>query len=122
MENKPRVIKATLSYNAWIKQYVLLWNGIIQLTDSEVELLIEFLYKFFELKKTISTDNELFDILFSTKKRKEIKEKLNISEQIFNNRFTALKKKGVIKEHDGSYKLDNKVIPLQEVTFKFIIE
>ena len=121
MENKPKVIKASLSFNQWVKQYVLLWNGFVQLTDAEIDLLIEFITKYFELKKNITADTDLYELLFSTKKRKEIKDKLGISEQVFNNRFTALKKKGVILEIENTYKLSNKIIPLQEITFKFEI-
>lgn len=121
MKTKPKIIKASLSYESWIKQYVLLWNGIVQLTDSEMELLVEFIHTFLELKKAISNDDELFNSLFSTRKRKDIKEKLNISEQVFNNRFNALRKKGVILESNNTYILSNKIIPLEEVTFKFEI-
>ncbi len=122
MDNKPTIIKASLSYNEWIKQYIMLWNGILQLTDSEVKLLQTFIIKYFELKKIISSDKEIYELLFSTKKRKEIKIELGISEQIFNNRFVSLKKKGIINIDDNDlYRLNNKIIPLTEVTFKFEI-
>lgn len=119
MENKPKVIKATLDHNQWIRYYIYLWNGTIKLTEAEIDLLELFILKYFELKTTISSDTELFEVLFSTKKRREIKEKLNISEQVFNNRFNAIKKKHIITEVDNEYQLDPMIIPLKEVTFKF---
>lgn len=119
---KQHTIKAVLSYEAWIKQYIFLWNGMLQLTTAEIDLLYTLIIKYFELKKVISSDNEVFELLFSTRKRKEIKTELNISEQVFNNRFVALKKKGIIKTVNNSYKLDNKILPLQELTFKFEIK
>jgi hypothetical protein len=118
-EIKPKVVKATLDFNSWIRYYIYLWNGSIKLTEAEIDLLEMFLSKYFELKQSISLDSELYELLFSTKKRKEIKEKLNISEQVFNNRFTALKKKSIILENNGVYRLNPMIIPLKEVTFKF---
>src|SRR6185369_7709365 len=116
---KPKVVKATLDHSSWIRYYIYLWNGSVKLTEAEIDLLELFIYKYFELKSTISSDSELYELLFSTKKRREIKEKLNISEQVFNNRFTALKKKNIIKEVNQEYSLNPMIIPLKEVTFKF---
>lgn len=123
MENnliiKPKVVKATLDYTSWIRYYIYLWNGSVKLTEAEIDLLALFLSKYFDLKNTITSDTELYEVLFSTKKRREIKEKLNISEQVFNNRFTALKKKNIIREVNQEYSLNPMIIPLKEVTFKF---
>ncbi len=119
MENKPKVVKATLDFNSWIRYYIYLWNGSIKLTEAEIDLLELLLIKYFDLKSTISSESELYESLFSTKKRRDIKEKLNISEQVFNNRFTALKKKNIILETKGEYRLNPMIIPLKEVTFKF---
>ncbi len=116
---KPKVVKATLDHTSWIRCYIYLWNGSVKLTEAEIDLLALFLSKYFDLKNTITSDTELYEVLFSTKKRREIKEKLNISEQVFNNRFTALKKKNIIKEVNQEYSLNPMIIPLKEVTFKF---
>ena len=121
MEDKPVVVTATLTYKQWIKQYILLWNGMLQLTEAEVDLLNTFIVRYLDLKKRISTEEERYELLFSTRNRKEIKTELGISEQVFNNRFSSLKKKGIIKSTTNSYKIDNKLIPLHNVTFKFNI-
>lgn len=118
---KPKVVKAKLDHTSWIRYYIYLWNGSIKLTEAEIDLLALFIDKYFELKSTISLESELYEVLFSTKKRREIKEKLNISEQVFNNRFTALKKKNIIRDINSEYSLNPLIIPLKEVTFKFEI-
>ena len=79
---KPKVVKATLDHSSWIRYYIYLWNGSVKLTEAEIDLLELFIHKYFELKSTISSDSELYEVLFSTKKRREIKEKLNISANI----------------------------------------
>lgn len=120
IELKPKVVKAKLDHTSWIRYYIYLWNGSIKLTEAEIDLLALIIDKYFELRSTISLESELYEVLFSTKKRREIKEKLNISEQVFNNRFTALKKKGIITNLiKDEYQLNPMMIPLKEVTFKF---
>lgn len=119
IETKPKVVKAILDYNQWVRYYIYLWNGSIKLTEAEIDVLCLFLLKYLELKSSISSESDLYEILFSTRTRRDIKEKLNISEQVFNNRFTALKKKSIIIQIKDTYKINPMMIPLKEVTFKF---
>lgn len=119
IETKPKVVKAILDYNQWVRYYIYLWNGSIKLTEAEIAVLCLLLLKYLELKSSISSELDLYEILFSTRTRRDIKEKLNISEQVFNNRFTALKKKSIIIQIKDTYKINPMMIPLKEVTFKF---
>lgn len=119
---KPKVVKATLNHTQWIRYYIYLWNGSIKLTEAEVDLLALLIEKYFELKSTISSESELYEVLFSTRKRREFKEKLNVSEQVFNNRFTAIKRKKIIIEANNEYKLNPLIIPVNEVVFKFEVK
>lgn len=121
-ELKPKVVKATLDHTSWIRYYIYLWNGSIKLTEAEIDLLALIIDKYFELKTTINSESALYEVLFSTKQRRDIKEKLSISEQVFNNRFTALKAKGIITQpNKDEYRLTPMIIPLKEVVFKFEI-
>jgi hypothetical protein len=47
---------------------------------------------------------------------------LNVSEYTFNNRMASLRKKEVIHLEDGLYYLDKRVLPVEEITFKFVIK
>ena len=120
--NTPSIIASKVNTDKWIRSYLLLWSGILQLTEGEFNLLYELVKEYNSLKSTISSDNQRFEMLFSTKTRGRIRTKLDISESLFNNRIHSLKSKDVIINKDNMLSLNNKVLPVKELTFKFYIE
>jgi hypothetical protein len=106
----------------WIRNYLMLWSTGLELTDSEFELIYEFVIEYFNLKNTISSDSQVFEVLFSTKCRNKIRTKLDISVSLFNNRISALKSKGVIIVKEDVLQLAKNIIPVKEVCFKFYVE
>lgn len=106
----------------WIRNYLMLWSTGLELTDSEFELIYEFIVEYFNLKNTISSDSQAFEVLFSTKSRNKIRTKLDISVSLFNNRISALKSKNVIIVKEDVLQLAKNIIPVKEVCFKFYIE
>lgn len=116
------IVAAKVDTDKWIKSYLTLWSGILALTEGEFNLLYVLVKEYTELKNNISTDNQRFEILFSTKTKKKLRSILDISESLFNNRIHSLKAKSVIIKKDDSLCLNKKVIPVKELTFKFYIE
>jgi hypothetical protein len=74
------------------------------------------------ISKGIKEKEELSEFIFGRHSRKELIKKLNISEFTFNNRLASLKRKQVVHYKDGIYYLDKRVIPVNEITFKFVIK
>lgn len=81
--------------------YLLVTKAYHNLTDSEIQLAAKFMYYYNEYSKSVDKDELVFELLFSTKSRKNIREELNIDKAVnFNVTFNALKKKGIIQEQD----------------------
>lgn len=81
--------------------YLLVTKAYHSLTDSEIQLAAKFMYYYNEYSKSVDKDELVFELLFSTKSRKNIREELNIDKAVnFNVTFNALKKKGIIQEQD----------------------
>ena len=103
----------------WVK----LWNGGLELTEKEQRFLGEILFRVMDLRGKGIKEPYLGELVFSTKTLAEIKKKLELSKQGLNNYKAQLKKKGVIyKDEDGIYHLDQKLIPQETLTFKFIYD
>jgi hypothetical protein len=120
-QSKPLTIK--VSKDSYIENYLLLWKGYLNLTLSDINILIEFITIFNKLKSTNTNDDLCFIETFSKENRKVIADKLKISEYSFNNTFMRLKnQKGIIEKTRYGYRLNSKVFPTTSVTFIFKIE
>lgn len=120
--DKSSVYATKVNVDNWIKSYLMLWSTGLNLTEAEFNLIYEFLKEYFSLKQTISSESQVFEVLFSTKSRTKIRNKLDISVSLFNNRISALKAKGVILVKDDNLTLAKRIIPVKEITFKFYTE
>lgn len=120
---KNKLIKATIPKQDFVKAYLMLFNGNLKLTPTEIEILESFINKYLELSKVIKDENILNNTLFSTDIKKEIKVKTKMSSDYnFNNYIQNLKKKSVILvDKKGKYSLNKVVIPVESVTFEFNI-
>jgi hypothetical protein len=102
----------------FIRWYILLFNGWLELTSKEISILEEFIRLKISLETQISNEDLLNNQLFSSVSRQLIREKCNISsEQSFNNHFGALKNKGVIDKTSKGYKISPKILPQKHVVF-----
>jgi hypothetical protein len=116
--NTSKVLKIKVNNTDYIDKYLLLWKGYLNLTDGDIAVLKEFIIIFHNTN--IENEDLAFIIVFNKENRKAIADKLNISEYSFNNIFMRLKnKKGIIQKTDYGYRLSAKVLPVEEVTFKF---
>lgn len=118
---KNKLIKATIPKKDFVKAYLMLFNGNLKLTPTEIEILECFINKYLELSKLIKDEGLLNNTLFSTDIKKEIKVKTKMSSDYnFNNYVQNLKKKSVILvDKKGKYSLNKAVIPVESVTFEF---
>jgi hypothetical protein len=118
-----KTIKATIPQASFARTYITLWNGMLGLTDKEMDLIEEFVNRYNNYCMSLKDTKLIYELLFSTQTMKEIRNKINMNEQQFNNYKSALKKKKVIHmDDDGNYRLDERVIPVSEITFKFEIQ
>jgi biotin operon repressor len=102
-----------------IKFHLQLMNGFLGLTSKEADILSEFIKLYEELLPQISNKDILNSQLFSSTCRKQVREKLEISsENLFNNYFKSLKDKGVIEKSGNSYKLSEKILQKEKISFE----
>ena len=83
------------------REYLTLINGILRLTDKELELVALFL-----------DINDIDDNVFSVKNRKEVQIRANVNGLNLNNHIVRLKKKGIIIDDNGILVLNEKIIPI----------
>lgn len=119
-QSKPLIIK--VSQEEYIEKYLLLWKGYLNLTTSDIAILVEFISIFNILKLTNPNEDLCFIEVFNKENRKIIADKLQISEYSFNNTFMRLKnQKGIIEKTKYGYRLNSKILPVLSITFNFSI-
>lgn len=89
---------------------------ISNLRPKELDVLAELMYHNAQMKD-MSAD-EKYDILFSTRMRKEMRESIGISEDSFNNNLSILRKWGLITKDNHL----NKSLETVRFDGKFILE
>lgn len=85
-------------------------NPISKLRPKEMMVLAEIMFQYNQFDGLKSDD--VYAIIFSTKKRKEMRELINISEESFNNNLSILRRYGLITKENRLNK------SLESVKFK----
>ena len=111
--------KALFTINPKSKQeFFILWvsllNVFLSIRKKEILVLAKIIEKHHELSKTMSDQDELAGVLFSTKIRVEIREELELDELNFNNILCGLRRKKLILKN----KINPKLIPQLDNLFK----
>jgi len=115
-----RIIINTNDEN-FVRLYLMLWRTALRLTDSEVIVLEAIVKRYIKLKSEGVKDSYIPDLLFTTTARKELQEAVGYSENHFNNIVKTLKDKRIISKVGDSYTIsDPRVLPVPEITFKFV--
>ena len=115
-----KTITATVKREDFTRYYLVLWNGMLKMTEKELDLVEALVNKYLELSNVITDRKYLYEFLFNNQTQKDIRLKIGMKEQTFHNYKTSLRNKGVIlMDKDGNQSLNEKVIPVQEITFKF---
>lgn len=104
-----------------VRHYLMLWKSALRLTDSEAIVLEAIVKRHLILKSEGVRDSYIPDLLFTTQARKKLQEEVGYSENHFNNIVKTLKDKRIIAKSGDSYRIsDQRVIPVPEITFKFV--
>ena len=82
-------------------------NGILSLTDREMDVLAKLYEHFDNIKSGVSDDKMANELLFSTGYRKKIREELQVSSLLLNNYIKSLKDKNIVIEKDGVKSINN---------------
>ncbi len=123
LSNQSKPLTIRVSKEEYIEKYLLLWKGFLELSPSDIDILVEFITIFNTLKVEQSNEDLCFLEVFSPESRKNIATKLNISKYSFNNTFMKLKnQKGIIEKTKYGYRLSSKILPVPSITFNFKIE
>ena len=102
------------------KQYLKVLNGILGLTEGEIELTSLIISMYRKYGADGLREPYLSKFVFSTDGRKDICTKLNnLSTQNLGNKLKQLVDKGVLLQADKEYSLNQTLLPQPEVTFRF---
>lgn len=102
------------------REYLSTLNGVFKLTETEIDLLVEFIKEYIRLSSKGMEANDLNRLLFSPATKKDIYERMNYKYQNFYNKFDSLVSKGIIigSEKQG-YRLAPQVIPSNKIILEF---
>lgn len=117
-------IQINVSKEKFALAYISLLRGGVKdgLTNSEVLVLEQLLLKYMELKKQGLTEEWINRILFDTETKKVMRATLAYSYHNFQNYINSLKAKGLILFREEKYSLNPFIIPVENVTFEFILK
>ncbi len=117
-----KTIKINASRDDYVKLYLRLWNGVLSLTQGELDTLEEIIKKYLSISSSGVKEPFSWELTFSTGSRKEYQSTLNFTQQQFNNFFKQLRDKGIIISTNGGYEIDPRVLPVDTITFQFKIQ
>lgn len=122
----PKVLIAKLdTQQRFVKNYVALMSGLMRLTDTELDILVMIVWRFYTMKSSGVPELERRVTVLSPEGRGEIRElfeeetKRPMSVQNFNNYIKSLKDKGAIIKIDDYYDINPWLYPVNQITFKY---
>jgi len=115
-------LKAKVDKDQFIERYIEIWNGSLNLTEKEIEVLKEILKKYLQLIKDGLKEPYLGELVLSPNGMSEIRKILKLSSQGMNNYKEQLKEKNVIKKVGDHFQINPILIPQKSITFKFIVD
>ncbi len=98
------------------KVYLSIINGILRLTDKELNILAELMYQknVDDLTKTFLTKEELSALLFGPENRKALQRRLNITQHNLNNYIKTLRGKKMLVEYENKLYINPKLFLRKE--------
>jgi len=78
------------------KDWLYLTKIFHKLTDQQINILSLFLYEYYKLKKEVTNERIINEVLFDYKIKMKIKEELGIKYPSLQNAMTIFRKKGII--------------------------
>jgi hypothetical protein len=117
-----KIVTATLTKDQWVRAYLTLWQGMLNLTDKELEIAVTLIRHFLLIRTRVSDDETASYLMLSRGTRRKIKLEHNLSAAGLGNYLIAFTKKGLLTKDDGVYKVVDKLIPQESITFNFTIK
>lgn len=119
------ILTKEVNNNSFYKTYYTAINGILNLTNKQLEVLAEFSYIKDSLPDTF-TEDQKDEYTFSSSTRGIICEKLGITIYNLNNIIKELKNKGFLVKNKKVYKINpflfTSIKDKKEVEFKFLFK
>jgi hypothetical protein len=78
------------------KDWLYLTKIFHKLTDQQINILSLFLYEYYKLKKEVTNERIINEVLFDYKIKMKIKEELGIKDPSLQNAMTIFRKKGIV--------------------------
>jgi len=104
-----------------IKLWIDLWNGNLNMTGKEKELLFELLFSYMKMTDDGVTEPYLSKLVFDRDNIKAIMDKIGLTKQTYHSYKKSLVTKGILIESDA-LSVNPRLIPQVKVTFKFNYE
>jgi ABC-type Fe3+-hydroxamate transport system substrate-binding protein len=114
-------VTATLTRDNWVRAYLTLWQGMLGLTEKELEVAISMVKHFMSIKERVADNDTASLLMLSRQTRRKIKFEHQISAAGFGNYLISFCKKGFLVKKEGAYMLAEKIIPTTSITFNFNI-
>lgn len=99
--------------------YLTAWQGILGLTEKELELTAHIALHYLSLSQQVKEANLIPELLLSTTAKVHIRQQLGMSANNLQNYLASLKAKNVLQPAGDRYTLNPLLIPDTELTFKF---
>lgn len=81
------------------KHWLLITRHFHNLTKQEIEVLALLLYYYYKLKKEITNEKIVWQVLFDYETKSDIRKELKIKDPSFQNTLSSMRKKGVIQNN-----------------------
>jgi len=118
-----KIFETTVTSEEFPMKYLQVLNGTFRLTDKELELAATIIGKYMHFGKQGLREPFLSKFVFSAEERKNLRESLdNLSSQSLGNQLKQLLKKHVLGKEDTTLYLNPSLLPVSEITFKFVID
>lgn len=115
-------VNAIYDTPTWVRAYLTIWQGILSLTDRELDLLCLIGERQVLLMQKVLDPDLLGEMLLSTSSRTLMKQTLGMNSNHFQNTLTSLLGKGaLLRTEEGHYRLSKKLIPQPTITFNFTV-
>lgn len=121
----PRIISKVVTSNYdFVSSYLEALNGVLRLSTSELLLLSEVVLAEYELRFKLNQE-EVERYLYSYEFRDVLYETVSKDRQLttahLNNLFRALQKKELILSTKNGFRVEESLLPVKELIFKFSI-
>lgn len=113
------VFKARVTKDQFINSYLQIWNGGLNLTNKELEIVIYIVKSYVSLMEANIKEPYLSEMVFGYERTKKLKKDLDCSSQNWGNYKKSLIKKKVLIREDDEIRINPMLMPKTELTFKF---